>query len=89
MSSGSISAMISSLKSNKRLRRNKESYSKFYRKPTFKSSSNTAMSNAEKKRMNEDRKKERAHELKGQLRFRRGMLLFYTLLLVYVLSVIL
>ena len=32
MSAGAISAMISSLKSNNRLRRNKEGYSKFYKK---------------------------------------------------------
>jgi len=83
MSSGSISAMISSLKSNKSLRRNKEGYSRFYKKSTFKVSTVTPLSREENLKIIEENKKILKQDSRSKLIFGLFIILLYISIIIY------
>ena len=88
MGSGSVQAMIASLKSNNRLRRNKEGYSKFYKPIKAKMPAYRKVSKAEQQMRREAHRLEVRKENRQNQIFGFIMTGFYALIFVYAFYVI-
>lgn len=88
MSAGAITAMISSLKSNNRLRRNKEGYSKFYKKK-FSETNIQALTKEENRIIVEENKRKLEVKNKNKRKFSLLMIVFYGSIIIYGLYVFL
>lgn len=89
MSSGTMSSAIASLKSNKQLRKNKESYSRFYKQIKAGTPQYQSVSAAESERRRKEAKLEsRALNIQNRI-FKWVMVLFYIGIISYALYVIL
>ena len=77
MSAGTISAMISSLKSNNRLRRNKESYRLFHKKIEFNDSILVPLSQEENQLIVEGNKRLYKQQLRRKKTYALFLISFY------------
>ena len=88
MSSGTISAMISSLKSNNSLRRKKKDYSIFYKKSASQSYVSTQLSKEENLQIIERNKRKLKRNSRYQLIFGLLMVLLYGSIITFTLLIL-